>query len=171
MSDKTPDKKSFHFKNKPVPIKKEPEYELGSRSAHGVFIPPIVKQYTEEEKNNMKIGHFLVPEVRWKDLSPGTSFLYEDKEGNFHPCVGFVIKNADGVFSIGSRTSINGNYPVIDKKIPYETISKLYKKYAATAAIEVDMLVGCIKEITACLKEMKTEIATLEHRIEKLTKK
>jgi hypothetical protein len=164
------EKKSFHFKNKVIP-KKEPEYELESRSAHGVIIPSIVKEYTDDEKNKMKIGHFEVPKIKWPDLSPGTTFIYEDIEGNFHPCAGFVIKNTDNVFSIGSRTSLNGNYPVIDKKIPHDTISKLYKKYAPTAAVEIDMLVNSIKEISAIMKSMKSEIATLEHKIEKLTRK
>jgi hypothetical protein len=152
------DTKSRHS-NKPVSDLKNNKYSLQDRPAEGTYIPSAEKIYTPEQIEKFIFGYFVVPKNKWNSLPVLCRIRFEDTHGKFNE--GGIVKSVNPeTIAIKYGYASNGF-----KLIPFNTIKTIYKQYAYTASIEVDMLINSVKELTEHIKQLKARVTTLEEKL------
>jgi hypothetical protein len=139
-------------------VKNINKYDLESRPDEGSYIPQVEKVYTPEQIEALTSNCFVVPRNKWDKVPAYSRIKYIDVNGKFN--------EGGSVKSVGPET-IALSYGFSKKGIrliQINTIKTLYKQYAYSAAIEIDMLINSVKELTDHIKQLKMRITELERK-------
>jgi hypothetical protein len=140
-------------------VKNFNKYNLENRPDEGSYIPQVEKVYTPEQIEALTSNCFIVPRNKWGKIPTYSRIKYIDVNGKFN--------EGGSVKSVGPE-SIALSYGFSKKGvrlIQINTIKTLYKQYSYSAAIEIDMLINSVKELTEHIKQLKTRIGELERKV------